>query len=778
MQYDRICYRCLKEKDRPQDICPYCGRNPADYIKNSLKPYMLPPGVPLHGKYLVGEVLGAGGFGITYIAMDLVLERRVAVKEFFMQGNMYRNNRESLEVSVSNNSRTPEKVVEINRVKFEEEAKTLAQLEQMKGIVGVFEFFNENRTSYIVLEYLDGETLKQKVQRQGGRLEYGRVIERLLPVMESLATLHDRKILHRDISPDNIMVLNDGGMKLFDFGGAKQLHDDEEQHSIMVMKKPGYTPVEQYFNRELGPWTDEYALAATIYYCITGSRPVESIQRSYEHDPLRKPSELGAVIPAHDERVLMKALSIKPEDRYPSVRDFRAALLDSYEPPEPTRAPSGSTKTPVKPGGKPPGMSPVLVLVLVVIGVLAGILAAAGISAVLQGRQESTGTAELTADTVEDADAPLLEADEVTEETQAASEETVSTAGTASSAGTASQAQAASKENTPIPTVEPTPTAEPEETTPIPTVEPTAATDTGTKAGGNDGPRIITLEEAGLSDHEINWKDPVLEERMREKTGIKDRPVRLSDVWETQEFMINGKADSGGDGGITDISALGELRNLQRLNLNYNAIQDISPLANLENLTWLTINTNKITDLTPLKELQYLETLDASNNQIGDFSAFETMPSLARISVYGTGLNDEGLRKLLGHLEPKERVKKLDIGGNNITDYSGFAELVNIEKLAMWDSQVDDMKLKELVSVIKNLLNLTQLTLRNNEISDLTPLMELPRIEVLNLYQNLITDITPLGSLKHLKELRLGGNHISDLSPVDKSIIKDIDQVL
>ena len=749
-------------------------------------------GTLLDQRYTIHRVIGIGGFGITYEASNILTGQRVAIKEWKAG----------------------------DKEGFLREARMLHDFAGEEAVVSVLDYFEENNTAFLVMEYLDGVTLREYVE-QKGKMTAEEAVRLFAPVFEALERIHAAGIIHRDISPDNLMVLeqapeeaddNNRGvrrepdeagaaganhrapqndpdapdatrktrqicLKLMDFGAAKSYEGANVTHSVIY--KPSYSPPEQMDPEGvMGSYTDVYALCGTIYYCITGSRPVESIQRSYEHDPLRKPSELGAVIPAHDERVLMKALSIKPEDRYPSVRDFRAALLDSYEPPEPTRAPSGSTKTPVKPGGKPPGMSPVLVLVLVVIGVLAGILAAAGISAVLQGRQESTGTAELTADTVEDADAPLLEADEVTEETQAASEETVSTAGTVSSAGTASQAQAASKENTPIPTVEPTPTAEPEETTPIPTVEPTAATDTGTKAGGNDGPRIITLEEAGLSDHEINWKDPVLEERMREKTGIKDRPVRLSDVWETQEFMINGKADSGGDGGITDISALGELRNLQRLNLNYNAIQDISPLANLENLTWLTINTNKITDLTPLKELQYLETLDASNNQIGDFSAFETMPSLARISVYGTGLNDEGLRKLLGHLEPKERVKKLDIGGNNITDYSGFAELVNIEKLAMWDSQVDDMKLKELVSVIKNLLNLTQLTLRNNEISDLTPLMELPRIEVLNLYQNLIMDITPLGSLKHLKELRLGGNHISDLSPVDKSIIKDIDQVL
>ena len=322
MDYQKLCMRCMHEKADANDICPHCGRSSAHYTP---MPYVLPPFSILNGKYLVGEVLGAGGFGITYIAFDMHLERRVAIKEFFIQSSMYRNGSTTSVVTAIDGDEYHEQMIAINSEKFAEEAKTLAKLENLPGIVRVYGYFRENSTSYMALEFLDGLTLKQYVSKKGGKLSFGEILEKLTPVMNSLSVLHKRGILHRDISPDNIMVRPGGGLTLFDFGGAKQLRDDGQNRSVMVMKKAGYSPIEQYSNTKFGPWTDEYALAATMYFCLVGKPPLEAIERSYQDD-LQPPIKAGADISPEQEAVLMKAMGLNPADRYPDINSFREAL--------------------------------------------------------------------------------------------------------------------------------------------------------------------------------------------------------------------------------------------------------------------------------------------------------------------------------------------------------------------------------------------------------------------------------------------------------------------
>lgn len=313
----------MHEKQRAQDVCPNCGFNPATYKWPS---YALEPYTILNGKYLIGRVLGAGGFGITYIAYDMMLECTRAIKEFFLQGSMYRMSSESTGVSVVNGSFPQEQMYKVNREKFIQEARLLAKLDHLPGIVGVYDFFNENDTSYMVLEYLEGMTLKDYVKSRGGRLDYQEVLEKIHPVIKSLQHLHDRGVYHRDISPDNIMVMKDGSLKLFDFGGARVRNANNDNRSVMVMKKSGYTPVEQYVDGEQGPWTDEYAMAATIYYCICGTVPPESVTRTAGEDPLKAPSQLIRGLPDSKETAIMKGLGLRKEDRYPDMYAFEEAL--------------------------------------------------------------------------------------------------------------------------------------------------------------------------------------------------------------------------------------------------------------------------------------------------------------------------------------------------------------------------------------------------------------------------------------------------------------------
>lgn len=315
----------MKEKEPEQNICPHCHFDQSTYV---MPPYVLTPYTVLNGRYLVGKVLGKGGFGITYIAMDMMLERVVAIKEFFVQGYMYRDNSTSTSISVSTSAGdSQEQYYRLNREKFEREAKIIAHLDDLTGIVKVYDFFYENDTVYMVLEYLDGINLKEYVKAQGGKLNVNEVTSKLNSVMSSLQNLHEHGILHRDISPDNIMVLGDGSLKLLDFGGAKI--QANTGLSNMVIAKKGYTPIEQYHtDGNQGVWTDVYAMAATIYFCITGQVPEESIQR-VEKDTLKKPSELGVSMPKKQEAVLLKGLAVKGQDRYRSMEEFRRELLST-----------------------------------------------------------------------------------------------------------------------------------------------------------------------------------------------------------------------------------------------------------------------------------------------------------------------------------------------------------------------------------------------------------------------------------------------------------------
>ena len=318
----------MKEKADKDAVCPFCGFDPKMYEQRS---FVLPPFTVLNGKYLVGQVLGAGGFGITYAAFDLRMERRVAIKEFYMRGGMYRKTTASTNVDYTVDDIDQEKMVKASMAKFEAEAKILARLDNLPGIVTAYDIFNENNTVYITLEYLDGVTLKQYTEQSGGRLGTEDVLRRLEPVMRSLETLHQENILHRDISPDNIMVM-DNDVKLFDFGGARAVTGQENYRSSLMLQKAGFSPIEQVSNGEQGPWTDVYALAATIYYCITGTVPPDCISRVMGREMLQKPSVLGADISADREQVLLKALAVDSRDRYQNVGDFRRDLYRENAP--------------------------------------------------------------------------------------------------------------------------------------------------------------------------------------------------------------------------------------------------------------------------------------------------------------------------------------------------------------------------------------------------------------------------------------------------------------
>lgn len=317
MDIRKLCINCMHEKPQAGGVCPHCGSMGDDYTP---RPNHLPPMTPLNGKYLLGKALGQGGFGITYIALDTHLQVPVAIKELFLKDINQRGPNRSVVVSSADRH-----IFEENRKRFLQEARVLAMFNEQdsEGIVNVKDHFEENGTAYIVMEYLNGITLKEYVKQQG-KLSLKEAQEVIESVGHALVKIHEFGVIHKDVGPDNIMVLKGGKVKLLDFGGATNMY--QKDTGDIISFKRGYAPPEQYLeNGRIGPWTDIYALAATMYYCLTGVKPTDAMERKAGKE-LKAPSKRGAKLSDKMEAALMQALDLQPGDRYRSVEDFLNAL--------------------------------------------------------------------------------------------------------------------------------------------------------------------------------------------------------------------------------------------------------------------------------------------------------------------------------------------------------------------------------------------------------------------------------------------------------------------
>jgi len=316
---------CFTQHAAPTNPCPVCGY---DETAQELPPHLLRPRTILNGKYLLGKVLGQGGFGITYIGWDLNLGIKVAVKEYYPSGFVTRETTSVGTATVQPFTGSQGDFFIQGREKFINEARTLAKFFNLPGIVSIKDFFQENGTAYISMEFIDGQTLKDYLAQMGGRLPANQVFDMMKPVMYSLAEVHKAGLIHRDISPDNIMISKDGQMKLLDFGAARDFSGSGNK-SMSIMLKPGFAPEEQYRSRGVqGPWTDVYALSATIYRCITGVTPEESVER-VRRDEVRPPSMLGVHIDPAQEAALMRGMAVLQEYRFQSVTELYYALYES-----------------------------------------------------------------------------------------------------------------------------------------------------------------------------------------------------------------------------------------------------------------------------------------------------------------------------------------------------------------------------------------------------------------------------------------------------------------
>ena len=281
-----LCYNCFQEKDTANGPCPHCG---FDLQENEKKyPVALRAGTVLEGRYIIGRVLGQGGFGITYLALDTQLNAKVAVKEFMPSDIATRV--EGTTVSVLAESKT--EAFGYGAERFQEEARTLAKFMGNPNIAGVSSYFDENGTSYFVMDYIEGISFKTYIANHGGKVSVDDALNVMIPVLRALTAVHQEGFIHRDVTPDNIYITKDGMVKLLDFGSARYSIGDKSK-SLDVILKVGYAPKEQYIRRSRqGPYTDVYSCAACFYAAITGFLPPESLER-LDQDELVPISKLG-----------------------------------------------------------------------------------------------------------------------------------------------------------------------------------------------------------------------------------------------------------------------------------------------------------------------------------------------------------------------------------------------------------------------------------------------------------------------------------------------------
>lgn len=320
----RRCLGCMEQYDDRFKVCPHCGYVVGTRAEEAVQ---MQPGTLLHDRYIIGRVIGSGGFGVTYLGWDGKLEQKVAIKEYLPSEFSTRMPGSSL-VTVFEGEKGEQ--FRDGMKKLIDESKRLSKFQNEPGIVKIFDSFEENYTAYIVMEYLDGMTLASYLDHVG-TIPEDEAVSMLMPLMASLQTVHDAGLLHRDIAPDNIFLTRTGEVKLIDFGAARYATTSHSR-SLTVIIKPGYSPEEQYrSNGNQGPHTDVHALAATLYKMITGIRPADAMDRYSESEtkgrdlivPLHK---IDKNISKNRENAILNGLNVRIEDRTADIESFIGEL--------------------------------------------------------------------------------------------------------------------------------------------------------------------------------------------------------------------------------------------------------------------------------------------------------------------------------------------------------------------------------------------------------------------------------------------------------------------
>ena len=323
-----LCFGCMEPTDSYP--CPHCGYTPSQKGAE----WALQPGSILNGKYMVGRILGQGGFGITYIGWDIALEKKVAVKEYYPSGQVGRTPGTNALSWYTSESAALARQTGLEM--FLKEARKMSKVDDVSGIVRVRDLFQENQTAYIVMDYVEGETLKARLQKTGP-MAWDQAKGIFQPAIRAMEQVHKAGLIHRDLSPDNLMLTKDGQVFILDLGAAKDLNINTGASSMQVAKS-GFSPFEQYSQRGgSGPWTDVYAMAATVYYTLTGVLPPAAIDR-VEEDTMDW--SLVSPLPGRAREALRAAMAVSVKKRTQSMEELEKGLFgtENKTPPKPKLA--------------------------------------------------------------------------------------------------------------------------------------------------------------------------------------------------------------------------------------------------------------------------------------------------------------------------------------------------------------------------------------------------------------------------------------------------------
>ncbi len=339
MNKERSTHRCPgcfeEEVSTGGEPCPTCGWSGGQ----GRPPLALPVQTELKGRYQAGRVLGEpGGFGVTYLGHDRLQGQKIAIKEYFPREVA---GRDTDGRSVVAHSGEGSEEFRYGKEQFLGEAQTLARFDHA-NIVSVRDFFEENGTAYLVMEYYEGKTLEAYLEEQpGGRMEPEAATEVMLRVLDGLKAVHEEGYLHRDVKPENVYLTKEGRPILIDFGAARQAVGERSQ-SLSVVMTPGYAPYEQYSRKgNQGPHTDVYGAGATLYRMVTGEKPPAATDRVIE-DTLQEPGEVNPEVPEGLSRAIMGTLRMGDEERTPDAKALHEQLRDGLHGGATTSQQSGS----------------------------------------------------------------------------------------------------------------------------------------------------------------------------------------------------------------------------------------------------------------------------------------------------------------------------------------------------------------------------------------------------------------------------------------------------
>ncbi len=701
-----LCYNCFQARATLEGPCPCCG---FDLAENEKKfPVALRAGTVLNGRYIVGRVLGQGGFGITYLALDTQLNAKVAIKEF-MPGEIA--TRQGTSVSVMMDTKSEEFAYGAER--FQEEARTLAKFIGNPNIAAVTSYFDENDTSYFVMDYIEGISFKTYIANHGGRVSVEEALDVMIPVLRALTAVHAEGFIHRDVTPDNIYITKDGMVKLLDFGSARYSIGDKSK-SLDVILKVGYAPKEQYIRRSRqGPYTDVYSCAACFYAAITGFLPPESLER-LDNDTLVPISQCGIDIPEYLDKAILKGLAVQPEDRFQSAAEF----LDAIEQQQVVELPvSGGAAAPApkKEKAKPALIAGIAAAVVVVLGI-----------GVFLGRQGNTPTTNLQNSSIE---SPISDED--------------------------------SGESGNLP--------------PLKEADVPSITIQGVEYSTDL--RELDLSDAYLTNTDIEplcYMINLVDLTLPAQSEITDiNPI----AGLTELRVLKIQNTDGARLYLDDLSPLTGLVNLEQLRIDTHGIQNFDWAENMTKLQSLVCygNDAAYTTLDPLKNLTKLERLRLPNtsDNVGacDIHGLAGLTSLTNLEVNCT-VQDFSPLKNLTKLQRLVIYKGYAIEGSSSLE--GLKPLTNLRELTinLWDDEALSVDLSPLSGMTK--LQHLEMEIHSNSsgpaATNLSALRNLTDLRNLVLHVDNITDLSPLRNLKKLQTLEVStGNQeaITDWSPVD-----------